>query len=168
MAGSGCMHGTRPKDGTGTMVKMVDACFTPTVLHVAPGADVTFINRDDGIAHNVVGVGGTWGTLDNLSLGEQATYRFDANGVYLFSCFLHAGMIGAVVVGDGSAGADVSSVHADGSGITDADDGTKVAAAVTAGGASAPATTVVLVAALLFAGLVGLLVRARRRSMSSR
>ena len=33
---------------------MADACFAPTVLHVDPGDEVTFVNDDD-VAHNVVG-----------------------------------------------------------------------------------------------------------------
>lgn len=169
VAGGGCMHGSPPSDGTGTTVDMVDACFTPTVLHVVPGAKVTFLNRDDGMAHNVIGVGGTWGTLDNLSFGERVTYRFDANGVYLYSCFLHEGMVGAVVVGDGSGAADLGSVDSEGGGISGSGAGVEVAAGVaTAGGSNTLATAAVVVMALVSAGLVGLVVRARRRSMPAR
>jgi plastocyanin len=171
VAGGGCMHGSPPSDGAGTTVEMVDACFTPTVLHVAPGAEVTFVNRDEGVAHNVVGVGATWGVFDELSFGERASYRFGANGVYLFSCYLHEGMIGAVVVGDGTGAADLSSVARAGRGVSEADAGAEAVVGVAAtGGSNRPGAMPVLLTVLALAGLVGigLSVRARRRSMSAR
>ena len=110
-AGGGCAHGTAPSDGQGTTVEMVDACFTPTVLHVDPGAEVTFVNRE-GTAHQVAGVGDTWGSFDELGLDDEASYTFDAEGVYLYSCLIHPGMIGAVVAGsgEGDAGMEPASV----------------------------------------------------------
>src|SRR5262245_43708221 len=75
-AGGGCMHGTGPTDGEGAVVELVDVCFTPTVLHVAPGTEVTFVNRDD-TTHQVTGVGGTRGTFDELGLGDRVSYTFE-------------------------------------------------------------------------------------------
>ncbi len=111
-AGGGCMHGTGPTDGAGTVVELVDACFAPTVLHVEPGTEVTFANRDATV-HQVTGVGGTWGTFDDVQLGERVTYTFAGDGVYVYSCFLHPGMVGAIVAGSGDGGgaADPASVE---------------------------------------------------------
>lgn len=110
-AGGGCMHGTAPTDGQGTVVEIVDYCFTPTVLHVEPGTEVTFVNRDD-TSHEVTGVGGAWGTFDDLGLGDRVSYTFEEDGVYVYSCFIHPGMVGAIVAGSGtgSAGLDAAAV----------------------------------------------------------
>jgi hypothetical protein len=83
---------------------MLDMCFTPTVLHASPGDTVTFVNRDD-FDHTVTGVGGTWGTFDDVRAGDSVAYSFDENGVYVYVCFLHPGMAGAIVVGNGSGSA---------------------------------------------------------------
>jgi plastocyanin len=169
-AGGGCMHGSGPSDGTGTTVEMVDACFTPTVLHVGRASEVTFVNRDT-LKHNVVGVGGTWGAFDELSFGEQASYRFDANGVYLYSCFLHEGMVGAIVVGDGAGAADAAAVHpVRGPQATDTA-GNVAAAAVAPGGSTSLGTTAAVVAmlsSLVLAGVIWIALRGRRRRMLMR
>lgn len=100
-AGGGCMHGTGATTGRGDAVQMVDACFTSTVLYVDRGTEVTWTNRD-AMDHNVVGVGGTWGDLDlTLVPGDSVSYRFDQDGVYPYACWIHPGMVGAIVVGDG-------------------------------------------------------------------
>jgi plastocyanin len=165
VAGGGCMHGSPPTDGTGTTVEMVDACFTPTVLHVARGAEVTFVNRDEGMTHNVVGVGDTWGSFGELSFGEAASYRFDANGVYLYSCFLHEGMVGAVVVGDGSGAANLQSVHAAAATDTIPGGSGPAAVATSSGSETRLATSAVAFLVLVGMGTTILIVRARRRSV---
>jgi plastocyanin len=100
-AGGGCMHSTGPTTGRGDTVEMLDMCFTSTVLYVKPGTEVTWTNRDE-TGHNVVGVGGTWGNLDQtLNNGDTVSYRFDQDGVFPYACWIHPGMIGAIVVGDG-------------------------------------------------------------------
>ena len=110
-AGGGCMHGTHPTDGHGTVVELIDLCFSPTVLHVEPGTEVTWVNRDD-TSHEVTGVGGTWGTFDDLGLNDRVSYTFADDGVYVYSCFIHPGMVGAIVAGTGTgtAGMDTTSV----------------------------------------------------------
>jgi plastocyanin len=100
-AGGGCMHGTGATTGRGDAVQMVDACFTSTVLYVDRGTEVTWTNRD-ATDHNVVGVGGSWGDPDTtIAPGDSVSYRFDGDGVYPYACWIHPGMIGAIVVGDG-------------------------------------------------------------------
>ncbi|HEX6231238.1 MAG TPA: plastocyanin/azurin family copper-binding protein [Actinomycetota bacterium] len=95
--GGGC-HG-RVTEGTGGTVEMIEACFTPTTLRVAPGETVTFVNLDP-IAHNVGGNG--WGSTGaGLEEDETFTTTFDEPGVHPYACTYHWGMTGAVVVGDG-------------------------------------------------------------------
>jgi plastocyanin len=103
-AGAGC-HGA-PTDHTGTVVTMEANCFSPTVLRISPGDEVTWRN-DDPVAHTVTGVGSLWGDPGDRMPGERTTYAFEGNGVYVYSCILHPGMVGAVVVGDGTGNAGV-------------------------------------------------------------
>ena len=119
-AGGGCMHGQAPTDGQGAVVEIVDYCFTPTVLHVEPGTEVTFVNRDD-TAHEVTGVGGTWGTFDDLGLDDRVSYTFDDDGVYVYSCFIHPGMVGAIVAGSGTGSAGLNAASVTGGLVTTPD-----------------------------------------------
>jgi Copper binding proteins, plastocyanin/azurin family len=76
----------------------VDACFTPTVLHVQPGATVTWIN-DDHFVHNITANG--WGHFDDVQPLERYAATFEETGLYPFSCTIHPGMSGVIVVGSG-------------------------------------------------------------------
>jgi plastocyanin len=97
-AGGGCHDGVT--QGTGDTIGIVNACFTPTILHVDPGSMVTFANKDP-FAHNVTANG--WGHFDKLGPGQSFTAWFDGPGTYPFACTIHPGMSGAIVVGDGIA-----------------------------------------------------------------
>lgn len=99
-AGGGC-HSGQFVDSKGVKVDLRDLCFTPTVIRVQPGQSVTWTNRDD-TAHTVTGVAGRWGTYDELGLNDTVTYRFQSSGVFPYFCLIHPGMVGAVVVGDGT------------------------------------------------------------------
>jgi plastocyanin len=74
--------------------------FGPTVVHVPEGAEVTWVNHDP-VPHTVTGVHLTWGSLEELSQGERTQFQFDESGTFPYYCYLHPGMAGAVVVGDG-------------------------------------------------------------------
>jgi plastocyanin len=96
-AGGGCHAGLT--QGRGDTVEMVDACFTPSILRVDPGTEVTFVNRD----HYVHNVGGNeWGMFEHMFQGDAFTATFSRPGIYPFACSYHPGMNGAVVVGDGT------------------------------------------------------------------
>lgn len=103
--GGGCVG--PPGDGHGTRVDMKANCMTPTVLHVNRGDVVTFHN-DDEAQHTVSGMGlraGTgqgWGSFEPLAQSQTVSHRFHASGVYPYYCLLHPGMVGAIVVADGS------------------------------------------------------------------
>jgi plastocyanin len=166
-AGGGCMHGTVPTDGDGHVVEMIDACFTPTVLHVDPGTEVTFVNRDP-MNHQVMGVGGTWGTFDELAAGDRVSYAFEEDGVYVYSCFLHPGMVGAIVAGSGTGSAGMAAAPVAGGAVTRADTAAKPPAAAPADdgsvlGALLASATVGLV---LSGGLVAAALRHRRSTAS--
>ena len=99
--GGGC-HDQSLVDEPADQVKMADLCFYPTVARVEPGAEVTWINGDH-VEHMVSGLG--WGAPDEVDLNGLTSFTFDEPGVFPYSCPIHPGMIGAVVVGDGVAGA---------------------------------------------------------------
>ena len=95
-AGGGC-HAPAT-EARGTTVALADLCFSPTVLRVAPGTEVTFVNRDT-ITHPLSRPGGDW-YWDGEG-GTRSTVRLDEAGTYPFFCYAHPGMVGVVVVGDG-------------------------------------------------------------------
>jgi plastocyanin len=104
-AGGGCHRGLT--QGEGDTVEMSKMCFGPSILRADPGTEVTFVNLDP-IVHNV-NANGDWGQLDDMYEGDAFTATFREDGVYPFACSYHAGMTGAIVVGEGEgAGASAS------------------------------------------------------------
>lgn len=101
--GGGC--GGPVTDDRGDLVVIKAFCFTPTILRVHPGTEVTFRNLDGrkyGVSHNVLGSNASWGSFQSLNKrNPSVTYRFTEKGIYPFACVIHPGMIGAVVVGGG-------------------------------------------------------------------
>jgi plastocyanin len=93
--GGGCYDGAT--EGSGDTVALAQACPTPTIVHVDTGSTVRFVNKDP-FAHNVIGVGFAWGHPEELAQGASFTHRFDAPGIYPYACWIHPGMVGAVVV----------------------------------------------------------------------
>ncbi len=91
-------EGTVPA-GARAVVDLRSLCFGPSILRVAPGQTVTFVNQDP-FRHSVLGAGLGWGRAA-LGPGRSFAVTFDRSGVYPFSCYLHPGMTGVVVVGDG-------------------------------------------------------------------
>jgi plastocyanin len=69
---------------------------------VTPGTEVTFVNRDQ-VPHAVTGA--RWGDATTMATGESVTHRFDEAGIRPFQCYLHPGMVGAIVV-DGDSPAE--------------------------------------------------------------
>jgi hypothetical protein len=86
---------------------------------------VTIVNRDQ-FDHPLGRPGGAWSWNGNS--GGRTAVRLEASGVYPFFCYMHPGMVGVVVVGDGrgSGGATTADVAA-------------TASELTAGAASRPA-----------------------------
>lgn len=101
-AGGFCQEG-KATEGTGTTVEMVKNCFSPTVLRADTGAEVTWVNKDSE-GHTVTGAAGAWGSGHKEAPPGETTmrFRFDEPGVYSYTCLLHPGMTGTVVVGNGT------------------------------------------------------------------
>jgi plastocyanin len=115
LAGDPCFHGyTIPATTTETAraVRMEPCAFVPTNVRLDPGATLTFTNTS-GDVHLLTGANQAWGDREKeIKPGESVSITFDDPGVYAFSCALHRGMSGAVIVGDAdglSAAAPVSS-----------------------------------------------------------
>ncbi len=96
--GGGCYQ--PETQAAGTTVTLTQRCFSPTVLYVQPGGTVTWKN-EDGIRHVVAGSLNTWGSPATLEGGQATTHQFATVGIFPYSCPLHYGMNGVVVVGDG-------------------------------------------------------------------
>jgi plastocyanin len=96
-AGGSCHSGATV--AAGIRVTLSELCFGPTVLYAKPGDTVTWTNKDS-TAHTVTGLGFSWGSGDGILEGKTVSYRFAQQGIYPYSCIIHPGMVGAVVVGD--------------------------------------------------------------------
>lgn len=99
--GGGCGRPVTDAEGTGVDIR--DFCFSPTILRVSTGEEVTFTNVDP-FPHSVLGANATWGDYAGFKK-RSVTYRFSEPGVYPYVCTYHLGMVGVVVVGDGVGGA---------------------------------------------------------------
>jgi plastocyanin len=134
LAGDPCFHDlSRPSTSEGAYQDVgIDECtFLPTVNHVPVGTEVTFINKSSQ-AHEVVGSNLKWGAHKKmLQPGDTIGWRFDTPGVYAYSCMLHPGMTGAIVVGPNAAAEAASSTEASPAEATSAD--TPTAGVPTAG-----------------------------------
>jgi plastocyanin len=105
-AGGGChmADGSVYTEGDGTSVIRMDTCsFSPTIARVPVGTSIRFLNTST-IEHAVVGRASTFES-QILSPGAEFSASFAAAGTYPFSCPLHPGMVGAIVVGGGAAAA---------------------------------------------------------------
>ena len=108
LAGGGChadgASTARPSEAEATTVKIDGCTFAPTVARVPAGTEVRFINSSLSF-HDIVGRDHAWGT-DGLESGQQFSYRFATSGVFPFSCSLHPGMAGVIVVGSPAVAVD--------------------------------------------------------------
>ena len=140
LAGDPCFHGyTIPASTTeaASQVRMEPCAFVPTNVRVEPGATLTFTNAS-GDVHLLTGANQAWGDREKeIRPGETVSVTFDSPGVYAFSCAIHRGMSGAVIVGD----VDVEAA---------------AAAPVSSGGSGSDAGPLVPVAIVGLAGLAAL------------
>jgi plastocyanin len=119
LAGDPCFHSSdnRPPSSTGatTAVSIADCTFGPTVAYAPVGAQIVWRNASSQ-AHEVVGANLEWGAHEKLlEPGDTIGWSFQQAGVYAYSCMLHPGMTGAIVVGDGAATRDAAMGAAAGS-----------------------------------------------------
>src|SRR3989442_13328295 len=97
-AGGGCLAGTDRTEGSGVSVALQSCSFAPVILRAPEGAAITWKNADY-LPHAVSGVG--WGQINGALVlpGSTFTQQFAAAGIYPYTCYLHPGMSGVVVVG---------------------------------------------------------------------
>jgi plastocyanin len=93
--GGGCSE--RLTGGSGRRVAARNFCFSPTVLYIERGDRVRWTNRDD-VRHVIASAGLRWVRFLKKN-GGTFGHTFNRKGVYPYSCYLHPGMNGAVVVG---------------------------------------------------------------------
>ena len=102
-AGDPCYHGYTipPMTSEATATVNLEPCaFIPTAARIAPGTTVTFVNVSDQ-PHLITGANDSWGDRDaEIAVGASRTVTFDRAGIYPFSCAVHRGMTGVIVVGE--------------------------------------------------------------------
>lgn len=86
----------QPGPGTVTLVTIQDAGFSPASVTVPVGRTVRWTNAGQ-LAHNSTSTTGAWAS-PTLAAGQSFEHTFQAAGTYTYSCTLHAGMNGTVVV----------------------------------------------------------------------
>jgi plastocyanin len=165
-AGGGCHgnDGSAYTEGDGNTVIRMDGCsFSPTINRVPIGATVRFLNTSN-IEHAVVGRAGTFAS-QILAPGAEYSSKFAAAGTYPFSCPLHPGMVGAIVVG-GAAAAPAATAASDPA-VT-APDAQAVSATTTTGSDPAPLAAAALaglgIGAIVGVFGAGVIATRRRRS----
>ena len=93
-AGSAASPADTPPVRGVTTVDAKDLKFLPPAIEVPPGTEVTWRFVDGSVPHNVKGDGFA---SENQSRGTFS-HRFERAGEYRYTCDLHAGMDGRVVV----------------------------------------------------------------------
>jgi plastocyanin len=100
-AGGGFCHSPTAREGNDGDVSLNGYCFLPTVMRVQTHSTVRFRNIDP-VPHLVTGAAVAWGGEEQLPAGAVFDAAFDVPGLYPYSCQLHPGMTGVIVVGDGA------------------------------------------------------------------
>jgi plastocyanin len=77
-----------------TTVDAKDLKFQPPAIEVKPGTEVTWRFVDGSVPHNVKGDG----FVSKTQSSGTFSHRFTRPGEYRYTCTLHAGMAGRVVV----------------------------------------------------------------------
>ena len=87
---------TPPSAAAQVEVRIDNFTFSPAVITVKPGTQITWTNADD-IPHTVVSDTKTFKSKV-LATGEKFTYTAGKAGTYPYSCSIHPNMTGKVVV----------------------------------------------------------------------
>ncbi len=77
-------------------VSIASVAFSTPSLTIAAGDTVTWVNNDAAV-HNVTADDGSWSS-GLLTAGASFSHTFTDPGVYTYSCTLHPGMTGTIVV----------------------------------------------------------------------
>jgi plastocyanin len=77
-------------------VEIEDFAFSPASLTIAPGTQVTFVNKDS-VKHSATGDGDAFDT-GLLGKDEKAVITFDKEGTFTYFCGPHPDMKATIVV----------------------------------------------------------------------
>ncbi|MDI9899446.1 cupredoxin family copper-binding protein [Rhodococcus sp. IEGM 1409] len=84
---------------SGTVVTISGMAYSPASITVSVGDTVTWVFDDNGMAHDVSGLGDAKGKLRSpLKKSGTYTYTFTEPGTYDYTCTPHPEMRGTVVV----------------------------------------------------------------------
>ena len=90
----GCSKSSSP--GTNE-VWMQNIAFTPSTITVSAHSTVKWTNKD-GVAHTVTSSNGMFASSGNINSGSTYSVQFNTAGTYPYSCTIHPGMNGVVIV----------------------------------------------------------------------
>jgi plastocyanin len=93
-AGSAASSADAPPERGVTTVDAKDLKFLPPAIQVKPGTEVTWRFVDGSVPHDVKGDG----FASRVQSRGTYSHRFTQAGEYRYTCTLHAGMEGRVVV----------------------------------------------------------------------
>lgn len=71
--------------------------FQPKKLKVKVGTKVTWTDPSD-TDHNVTAISTNWKMAKDLMVGGSVSYTFKKPGTYTYSCTIHPGMTGKIIV----------------------------------------------------------------------
>ena len=81
----------------GEKVTIANFAFTPPILKIAAGTDVTWTNMDS-VAHTVTSDDKTTFASDPLQQTDHFTFHFAHPGTFDYHCSIHPSMMGQVIV----------------------------------------------------------------------
>jgi plastocyanin len=79
-----------------TQITMRDNSFSPQTIIIARGSTVRWTNSGS-VAHRSVGANNAWNSGD-VTPGQSFSREFTNPGTFAYSCTLHAGMTGTIIV----------------------------------------------------------------------
>jgi len=82
----------------GKTVTLKNIAFSPKKVSISKGAKVTFAFRDGSTEHNVISSGSKRFKPIGVRASGSVTRTFSRAGTYRYSCTLHPGMSGRIVV----------------------------------------------------------------------
>jgi plastocyanin len=89
-------------------VDIYDHAFDPDQITVDPGTTVTWVNKEDSVAHTVTADDGSFDS-GTLNPGDSYSVMFDGSGTLAYHCEIHPDMKGSVIVG-GSGGGEATTM----------------------------------------------------------
>jgi plastocyanin len=95
-AGSATTGASGGGSGTATEVAMQSIAFSPQTVTIKAGGTVTWTNQDS-VEHDVTAADGSFKS-STMSNGGTFSHTFAQAGTYEYSCTLHPGMTGTVIV----------------------------------------------------------------------